>query len=337
MKTFIIAEAGVNHNGDIDTALRLVDAAGECGADAVKFQSFSASKVVTGSAGKASYQARDTDSGETQLEMLRRLELSRGEQERLFEYCLKKGVKFMSTPFDEESADFLYELGMDIFKVASGEITNRQLLQHIAARKRPMIISTGMSSIEDVRNAVSWATEAGGPPLTLLHCVSSYPAPVEETNLLAIKTLGDAFDLPVGFSDHSTGVYLAPAAVALGAVVIEKHFTLSRRMKGPDHKASLEPAGLSEMIRGVRDVERAMGDGIKRASASEMELRRIVRRSLVAARDLNAGDKLTAGDLTVKRPGVGIAPELMEEVLGRRTARDIDADSVITWEDIQDA
>lgn len=337
MKTFIIAEAGVNHNGDIDTALRLVDAAGECGADAVKFQSFSASKVVTASAGKASYQARDTDSGETQLEMLRRLELSRGEQERLFEYCLKKGVKFMSTPFDEESADFLYELGMDIFKVASGEITNRRLVQHIASMKRPMIISTGMSSIEDVRNAVSWATEAGGPPLTLLHCVSSYPAPVEETNLLAIKTLGDAFGLPVGFSDHSTGVYLAPAAVALGAVVIEKHFTLSRRMKGPDHKASLEPAGLSEMIRGVRDVERAMGDGVKRASASEMELRRVARRSLVAARDLNAGDKLTAGDLTVKRPGVGIAPELMEEVLGRRTARDIDADSVITWEDIQDA
>lgn len=345
MKTFIIAEAGVNHNGDIDTAMRLVDAAAGCGADAVKFQSFSASGLVTALAGKARYQAENTGSGESQLEMLRKLELRRGEEERLFEYCRKKGIMFMSTPFDEESVDFLFELGMAVFKVSSGELTNKGLLQHIAAKKRPLIISTGMSSTGDVGKALHWVKEAMGgrfddaaePCVTLLHCVSTYPAPVEEINLLAIKTLRRTFGLPVGFSDHSRGICLAMAAVALGAPVIEKHLTLSRDMKGPDHMASLEPFEFEMMIDGIRTVEKAMGSGVKKPSASEMEMRRVARRCIVAARDLGSGERLTAADITVKRPGVGVAPEFREDMLGRRTARDISADSVIRWDDLKDA
>ena len=342
MKTFIIAEAGVNHNGDVAIAKKLVDAAVEAGADAVKFQTFKAGKIVTATAAKATYQTENTGAGETQLEMLKRLELSPSAHEELAGYCEKKGIIFLSTPFDAESADMLDMLGMKIFKIPSGEITNKSLIEHIALKRKPIILSTGMSYIGEVEKAIGWINESWmqwneKPQLTLLHCVSNYPALPEDSNLLAIKTMEKAFRLPVGYSDHTPGIEVAIAAVALGAKVIEKHFTLDRDMAGPDHKASLEPEGFKTMVKAIRSVEKSLGDGIKRPVQNEEDTKIAARRSLVAARDIMAGKIISSDDVAVKRPGDGILPEFKDIIVGMRARQNIAADSVIKWEYLKDA
>lgn len=342
MSTFIIAEAGVNHNGSLEIAKKLVDIAAESGADAIKFQTFKAEKVATGKAIKAEYQIRNTGSGESQFEMLKRLELSIDAFMELFSYCNKKNIIFMSTPFDEESADRLDILGMTIFKIPSGEITNKPLIQHIASKKKPIILSTGMSYLGEVEKTVNWIGEVwdklkNKPQLTLLHCVSNYPASVEEINLLAMEAMEKAFRLPIGYSDHTMGIELPIAAVAMGARIIEKHFTLDRNMEGPDHKASLEPRELKKMVEAIRNVERAMGDGIKKPAKSEDDARNFARRSLIAARSIKAGNTISSEDIIIKRPGNGISPEFREVIIGMQAKKDISIDSVIKWEDIKNA
>jgi len=350
---FIIAEAGVNHNGSLAMAKRLIDAAVDAKADAVKFQTFHAEKLVTGVAPKADYQLENTRGDESQWEMLKKLELSDDDHRKLFHYCSEKKIVFMSSPFDEESVDFLHELGMKIFKVGSGELTNKPLLQHIARKGRPMIVSTGLAYLEEVARAVQWIAEARKEaveemnssdqdqdffyPLVLLHCVTEYPALPEEVNLRAIRTMQEAFHLPVGYSDHTLGTDIAIAASTMGAVVVEKHLTLAHDMEGPDHKASSEPQELVALVKGVRNVEAAMGDGIKKPSSREESLRAIVRRSLVAARNLMVGEILSASDVAVKRPGVGIAPEFRDAVMGKKVVRNIDYNDAILWEDLRDA
>lgn len=342
MKTFIIAEAGVNHNGDIDTALRLVDMAKKAGADAIKFQTFKSERLVVSSAAKARYQKANTGSNESQLEMLKSLELTNDNFKRLFSYCRKKGIIFMSTPFDEKSADMLDRLGMNIFKIPSGEITNKPLIQHIAAKNKPIILSTGMSYLNEVEKAVGWVYDIWNKSgfnqqLTLLHCVSNYPAHAKDVNLCAMNTLKASFGLAVGYSDHTLGIEIPIAAAAIGAKVIEKHFTLDRNMKGPDHKASLEPDELKAMVKAIRNVEKAMGDGIKRPTEKEEETRIIARRSLVAKRGIKKGDVIRSGDIIIKRPGSGILPEFKDIIKGMKAEKNIKADSVIKWGDLKDA
>jgi N,N'-diacetyllegionaminate synthase len=342
MKTFIIAEAGVNHNGKADIAHKLVEIAAAAGADAVKFQTFKAEKVVTRDSVKAKYQMENTGGRESQLGMLKRLELPLSGYKELFSICRRKGLIFMSTPFDEESADFLERLGMRIFKIPSGEITNKPLIRHIAAKKKTIILSTGMSYLNEVEKAIGWIYEVWGdsrrrPGLTLLHCVSNYPARVEDVNLKAIKTLESAFGLPVGYSDHAIGVDIAVAAVAMGASVIEKHFTLGKDIKGPDHKASLEPDELRRMVAAIRNVEKARGDGIKRPAKSEFDMRKIARRSLVAGRDIKAGEVIRRADITVKRPGTGLSPEKIADVINKIAASDISRDSLFKIKDLLSA
>jgi N-acetylneuraminate synthase len=342
MKIFIIAEAGVNHNGDISIARKLIDAAANAGADAVKFQTFKAEKLVNKSASKAKYQIKNTGENESQFEMLKKLELSYTSFKELFNYANKKNIMFMSTPFDEESADMLNTLGMTIFKIPSGEITNKPLILHIASKKKPVILSTGMSCLGEVEKAINWINEAWErskkrPELTLLHCVSNYPALVEDSNLSVMKTMRKAFNLPVGYSDHTMGLEIPVAAAALGAAVIEKHFTLSRNMKGPDHKASLEPAELKAMVSAIRNVEKAIGDGIKRPVENEGNTRAVVRKSIVSARDIRAGEMIAPDDILIKRPGNGIQPEFKEIIIGMKAKRKISNDSVIKWEDFKNA
>ena len=334
---FIIAEAGVNHNGNIDIAKKLIDVAVDAGTDAVKFQTFKAEKLVTTTASKAKYQIENTGTSETQFEMLRRLELSMDVYKELFSYCNKKNIIFMSAPFDEGSADMLDNLGMNIFKIPSGEITNKPLIQHIAGKKKPIILSTGMSYLGEVEKAISWINEIWDeldkkPELTLLHCVSNYPAEVEDSNLLAIKTMEGAFGLPVGYSDHTPGIEISIAAVALGAKVIEKHFTIDRNMEGPDHKASLEPDELKTMVKAIRNVEKAIGNGIKRPTRNEEDTRNIARRSLVASRHIKAGETVRLNDISIKRPGIGIAPELIEQIINKVAQIDIKKDSLLEWD-----
>lgn len=333
-RVFIIAEAGVNHNGSLQTAKKLVDVAVDAGADAVKFQTFKADKVVTATASKAKYQIENTGTDETQFEMLKRLELSIGAHKELFSYCNKKNIIFMSTPFDEGSADMLDNLGMNIFKIPSGEITNKPLIQHIAGKKKPIILSTGMSYLGEVEKAINWINEIRDkldkkPELTLLHCVSNYPAEVADSNLLAIKTMERAFGLPVGYSDHASGIEISIAAVALGARLIEKHFTLDRNMEGPDHRASIEPDELKIMVKAIRNVVNAMGNGIKKPTKSEEEIRHIVRRSLVAAKNIKRGESFTRENVTAKRPATGICPSEWDKVIGQKAIRDFKLDELI--------
>lgn len=330
---FIIAEAGVNHNGDLETAKRLVDAAVVAGADAVKFQTFVPEEVVTGSAEKAPYQKANMSGGqETQLDMIRRLALSKEDFRTLKAYCDRAGIMFLSTPFDYYSVDLLDELGVPLFKIPSGELVNDRFLRYVAARGKPLIISTGMATLGEVEEALGVVQDAGAREITLLHCTSAYPASYEEVNLRAIITLQHAFGLPVGYSDHTPGTEVAVAAVALGARVIEKHFTLSRSMEGPDHKASLEPDELAAMVRAIRNVERALGDGRKRPSPGEQDVMRAARRSLVAACDIAKGEMITEEKLAIKRPGTGIPPKMWCLVVGRRARVDIPADTVLTWD-----
>lgn len=329
---FVIAEAGVNHNGSLDLARQLVVAAKEAGADAVKFQTFRAEALVVRSAGKAAYQYRTTDAAESQFDMLKRLELDARAHTDLMAHCRDVGIAFLSSPFDEASADLLRVLGVPRFKLGSGELTNLPLLAHVAAMGKPIIMSTGMATLTEVETALRTFRKHGATDVSLLHCVTEYPCPSEQVNLRAMLTLRTAFDVPVGYSDHTEGIEIAIAAVAMGACIIEKHFTLDRRMEGPDHKASVEPEEFGRMVRAIRQVGRALGDGIKRPAPCEMPNIVVARKSVVAARAIPAGKVVTRDDLTVKRPGHGVAPGDMDKVIGRRAARDLVPDEVITWD-----
>ncbi len=334
---FVVAEAGVNHNGDLTMALALVDAAADAGADAVKFQTFRTDALVSRAAPKAGYQVETTGPDESQREMLARLELSPEAHAGLQARCAKRGVVFFSTPFDEGSADLLERLGVPVVKIPSGEITNLPFLRHVARKGRPLIVSTGMSTLEEVAAAVAAIRAAGDPPLALLQCVSAYPAPPADTNLRAMDTLRERFAVPVGLSDHTLGLEVALAAVARGAAVVEKHLTLDKGLPGPDHRASLDPGEMAALVRGIRTVEAALGDGAKRPAASEMDTRRVARKSLVAARALRAGERLTADAVAIKRPGTGIPPADLERALGRRLRRAVAADEVVEWSALEDA
>lgn len=332
MKTLIIAEAGVNHNGDIELARELVRVAATAGADMVKFQTFVADKIAATSAPKADYQLASTGSAETQKDMIARLELSRVDHEQLIEECRQHGIAFFSTGFDAESIDMLVELGLDRLKIPSGEITNLPLLRHYASKGLPIILSTGMASIGEVEAAVEVLTGGGisRSDIVVLHCNTEYPTPMVDVNLRAMTTLGAALDVEIGYSDHTAGIEVAIAAVALGARVIEKHFTLDREMPGPDHKASLEPDELRHMVNAIRNVEQALlGDGVKRPSPSEFKNRVIARRSLVAAKPIATGEPFTSDNLTSKRPGDGISPMRWDEVIGQLAPRSFAADEVI--------
>jgi N,N'-diacetyllegionaminate synthase len=329
---FVIAEAGVNHNGSLDLALQLVDAAKASGADAVKFQTFRADQLATRSAHKAPYQERTTANSESQFEMLQRLQLDAAAHRRLIHHCRNAGIQFLSSPFDTQSADLLATMDVPLFKVPSGEITNLPFLQHLARKNRPLILSTGMSTLGEVEEAVQVLQVAGAIQLTLLHCVTEYPAPYDQVNLRTMQTLKLAFGLPVGYSDHTSGIEIAIAAVALGAEVIEKHFTLDRSLPGPDHSASLEPIELQQMVTAIRHVEAALGSGIKAPALCELPNISVARKSVVAARTLPAGHQLATGDLEIKRPGNGLAPKLLPTLIGRTLRASVTKDEIIKWD-----
>lgn len=331
---FVIAEAGVNHNGSLRMAKKLVEAAKAAGADAIKFQTFKTEELVTFDAPKAEYQKKTVRS-KSQFQMLKELELSDSDFLELFNYCKRKKILFMSTPFDAVSALFLERLGMRVFKISSGELTNVPLLLQIAKFRKPIILSTGMATLQEVKEAVRIIYLAGNNTLILLHCTSNYPTKYENVNLKAINTLKNEFGIPIGYSDHTEGIEVAIAAVAMGAAVIEKHFTLDRRLPGPDHKASLEPEELTKIIRSIRNIERAKGDGKKIPRKSEMEVKRVGRKSLVAARNISKREKLTSAMIKIKRPGTGISPYYFDKVIGYRTERKIDKDHVIRWCDLR--
>lgn len=332
---FLIAEAGVNHNGSLARALEMVEAAARAGADAVKFQSFNSERLAAPGAPLAEYQEAAIGGGQSQLEMLKALELDPDQHRALKARCQKLGILFLSTPFDEACADFLDELGVPAFKVGSGELTNLPLLEHLAAKKKPLILSTGMSRMSQVEAAVGALRGRGLEDLVLLHCVSQYPAPAGEANLLAMEAMRQRFGVPVGFSDHTLGVEIGLAAVALGASVLEKHFTLDRGLPGPDHQASLMPEELGRLCRGARRVQSALGSGRKEPSPVEAETALAARRSLVAARDIGQGEVISAEAISILRPGTGIGPDELPKVLGRKAARAIAEGEVLKWEMIQ--
>jgi len=328
-RIFIIAEAGVNHNGDLETAKKLVDAAVLAGADAVKFQTFKAENIVCRNACKADYQMETTDQDESQFDMLKRLELTPQMHEQLMEYCKQKGILFLSTPFDVDSLHYLIQCGVEIIKIPSGEITNYPFLREAGRTGKRVILSSGMSTLEEVKSAVQVLKDNGSNEVTVLHCNTEYPTPYADVNLRAMLTIRDELGIPVGYSDHTQGIEVPVAAVALGAVVIEKHFTLDRNMEGPDHKASLEPEELQAMVRAVRNIEQALGNGCKEPSQSEKKNIGIVRKSIVAQRDIKAGEIFSEDTLTTKRPGTGINPMRWEEMIGKKAMRDFKEDELI--------
>lgn len=328
-KTFIIAEAGVNHNGSFELAKQLVDKAVWAGADCIKFQTFNSKNLVSKNAQKAEYQKKTTDSSESQLEMLKKLELSKEEFIELRDYCNQKGIMFLSTPFDLESIDFLASIGVKTWKIPSGEITNYPFLRAIGKRKKSVIMSTGMCTIDEVHDAVNVLKSFGTTDITLLHCTTEYPAPYDSVNLKAMLTLQKEFGYKVGYSDHTNGIEIPVAAVAMGASVIEKHFTLDKTMEGPDHKASLEPEELRQMVLSIRNVEAAIGDGIKQPSEAEKKNIAIARKSIVAACDIKKGEEFTENNLTAKRPGNGISPMQWDKILGTKAIRDYMTDELI--------
>ncbi|MFH0954145.1 MAG: N-acetylneuraminate synthase [Verrucomicrobiota bacterium] len=332
---FVIAEAGVNHNGDMALARALVDAAAAAGADAVKFQTFRAANIVTREAPQADYQKAHTGIEESQYDMLKRLELTEDAHRELLEYCRARHLLFLSAPFDEESADFLDQLQMAAFKVPSGEITNLPFLAHLARKHKPLIVSTGMANEQEVASAVRAVREENNDQLILLHCVSTYPADPSDANLRAMGTLARAFRVPVGFSDHTLGTEVSLAAVALGACVIEKHFTTDRALPGPDHRASLEPHELSALVKGIRKVESALGHGRKEPVPGEANVASVARKSLVAARSIAAGERLSENMIAVRRPGTGLPPTSRRELIGRRAKVDIPAGALFTREMIE--
>jgi N,N'-diacetyllegionaminate synthase len=327
---FIIAEAGVNHNGSYELARKLVDIASKAGCDAVKFQTFKPEKVCSPFAPKATYQLASTAAEESQLEMGKRLELPFEKFRELHRYCHEKDIIFLSTPFDYESADFLAELPVLAFKIPSGELTNLFFLEHVAHKGRPLIVSTGMATLEEVVTAVEVIRAAGNQQMVLLQCVSNYPASPSSMNLRAMRTLEDAFGVSAGLSDHTVGTEIAFAAVALGACVIEKHFTLSQELPGPDHSASLEPKDLVKLVKGIRNIESGLGDGVKRPAAEELNTAEVARRSLVAARFIPAGAVLAVDLLDILRPGTGLPPAMRSQVVGRRALHDIEAGTMLS-------
>lgn len=332
---FIIAEAGVNHNGSIVLAKQLIDIAAKAHADAVKFQTFIAEEVVSTDAPKAEYQKQTTDASESQLDMIKKLELSKEDHQELMDYAKQKNIMFLSTPFDNRSVDLLVELGVSLIKISSGEITNHPFLKYIAKKGLPIILSTGMSTLEEVAEAVSVIIAAGCKDLTLLHCTSNYPARAEDCNLLAMKTIADAFDVPVGYSDHTPGIYVPFATAAMGACVIEKHFTLDRNLLGPDHRASLEPSELEEMVLGIRLIEKARGSSVKAPVESELEVRDVARRSIVAKVDIPTGTVITADMLAFKRPGTGVAPKDANILIGKVAKHNLKKDELIIVENLE--
>ena len=328
MGVYIIAEAGVNHNGSFELACKLVDAAKNAGVDCIKFQTFKSEKLVSYYAQKADYQKSATGDG-SQVDMLKKLELSYDEFIDLKKYCDRIGITFLSTPFDLESIDFLDSLDMPFWKIPSGEITNYPYLVALAKTGKPIVMSTGMCDLEEIREAIKVLTDNGVTDIKLLHCNTEYPTPFEDVNLIAMHTIKNEFGFEVGYSDHTKGIEVPIAAVALGATVIEKHFTLDRNMDGPDHKASLEPTELAEMVKSIRNVEMAMGNGVKEPSPSERKNKAIARKSIVAMKTINKGDIFTEENITVKRPGTGISPMKWNEVIGTEAIRNFDEDELI--------
>lgn len=328
--SIVIAEAGVNHNGSIDMAKRLIEAAAEAKVDYVKFQTFKAEKLVTKDAVQAEYQHKNSEA-ETQYAMLKKLQLSEEQHKELIMHCKRCGVKFLSTAFDFDSITFLHDLKLGLWKIPSGEITNYPYLKRIAQYGEPVILSTGMSTIDDITAAIKVLCINGlkKKQITLLHCTTQYPTPMQDVNLRAMLTLRDEFGVSVGYSDHTRGIEVPIAAVALGAEVIEKHFTLDRSLPGPDHKASLEPDELKAMVDAIRNIEQAMGDGVKRVSESEKENIAVARKSIVAARKIQKGEMLTEDNITVKRPGTGISPMRWEGIIGTTAIRDFAVDELI--------
>jgi N,N'-diacetyllegionaminate synthase len=329
---YLIAEVGVNHNGSLQRALACIDQAAAAGADAVKFQTFVSEKLVTRQAQKAEYQTENTASSESQLEMLKKLELRFEDFVELKSYCKEKRIDFLSTPFDEESAAFLDSIDVEAFKIGSGDMNNIPFLHQLNHYRRPVLLSTGMADLEEIQESLDALPDC---PVALLHCTSDYPAPLEDVNLAAIRTLQQTFRRTTGYSDHTEGIEISLAAAALGAQVIEKHFTLDRKLPGPDHKASLEPQELAHLVRSLRGLEKAWGDGVKRCMPSEASTRTVARKSVVAARKISAGEVLKAEDLMVKRPGTGLAPKYYYSLIGRTVKRDIEEEELFNWDDVQ--
>jgi N,N'-diacetyllegionaminate synthase len=328
---FVIAEAGVNHNGSVELAKKLIDVAVDAGADAVKFQTFKANKLVSKSAQKAAYQKETTDAEESQLEMMRKLELDLSTHHELMDYCQSQNIMFLSAPFDHESIDMLHDLGLEIFKIPSGEITNLPYLRHIGGLDKEVILSTGMADIGEIEDALDVLMESGTrkEKITVLHANTMYPTPMEDVNLKAMLTIGKTFDVKYGYSDHTLGIEVPVAAVAMGAGVIEKHFTLDKDMEGPDHKASLEPNELKAMVNAIRNIEKALGSGIKKPSNSERPNMEIARKSIVSSHPIRKGEIFNEENLTIKRPGNGISPMRWDEVLGQKAQKDYMEDELI--------
>lgn len=330
-RVLIIAEAGVNHNGDIGLAKQLIDVAAESGTDLVKFQTFSADRISTRSAEKADYQSEATDRNESQHEMLRRLELTGAMHQELIAHCANRNIGFFSTGFDIASVDLLVSLGLNRFKIPSGEITNLPYLRHVGQFGRDVILSTGMATMGEIEAAINVLEAAGTPrtKLTVLHCTTEYPTPMAEVNLRAMNSIREAFGVAVGYSDHTSGIEVSIAAAAMGACVIEKHFTLDRSLPGPDHKASLEPDELKAMVTAIRNIEIALGDGVKRLTPSEARNRRVARKSLVASQAISAGEVFCAENIAAKRPGTGISPMRWDDIVGRKAGRSFAIDEPI--------
>lgn len=330
-RVFIIAEAGVNHNGDINIAKKLIDVAVESGADAIKFQTFKTENIVTKSAAKASYQSENDEIDESQFQMLKKLEIDRETHIELMLYCQQKEILFLSTPFDHDSIDLLDSLGLKIFKIPSGEITNLPYLRHIGSLEKKVILSTGMSDLDDIEHALSALISSGTrlEDITVLHANTMYPTPMKDVNLRAMKTIADTFNVKIGYSDHTLGIEVDIAAVAMGAQVIEKHFTLDKTMKGPDHKASLEPSELREMIKAIRNVEIVMGSCIKEPTPSEIPNMQTARKSIVAMRAIKKGEFLTQDNICIKRPGRGISPMKWDDIIGTSASKNYEKDQLI--------
>lgn len=331
---YVIAEIGVNHNGSTAVARELIDVAAQAGADAVKFQSFSADDLVTKNARKARYQSKNTGDDGSQHSMLAALELTESDFRDLMSHCVQRNIDFLSTPFGNEPADMLESIGVEAFKVSSGDLTHHPFLAHLAAKGLPIILSTGMATLAEVADALDVIDSSGTAPVALLHCVSDYPADPAACNLAAMDTMARAFGRPVGWSDHTQGVAVGYAAVALGARLIEKHITLDTHMDGPDHAASMEPVEFDAFVSGIRAIGRSIGDGIKRPHAAELETAKVARRSVVALRHLAAGSIVTREDVGILRPGTGVSPTLLDVVVGCRLARDVDADEPLSLADL---
>jgi N,N'-diacetyllegionaminate synthase len=331
MSVFIISEVGVNHNGSLELAKQLVDVAKDCGADAVKFQTFKAATLVTKAAKQADYQTANTGKQESQFDMLKRLELTEAAHHELVSHCQKQQIEFMSTPFDLQSIQFLNGLGVERFKIPSGEITNYPYLKMVGAYNKEIVLSTGMATLSDIEAALNLLIDSGTDKdkITILHATTDYPTHMPDVNLTAMQTIAQAFKVKVGYSDHTPGIEVPTAAVALGASIIEKHFTLDKNLPGPDHKASLEPDELKAMVQAIRNIEIALGDGIKRPSASEQKNMQVARKSLVALTDIKKGETFSEQNLTVKRPGLGISPMRWNEIIGQVAQKDYQADDLI--------